>query len=81
MRHIAYRILALLAGAALVVTGLVSSLGAAIIVPIAMWVTAYVHRRRGRVLTPPPAGIDATDVMDGATGPRSRPAARIRPSI
>jgi hypothetical protein len=52
MGNIAYRILALLVGAALVVTGLVSSAGAAIIVPIAMWVAASVVRRRGRRVTP-----------------------------
>jgi hypothetical protein len=47
----AYRILALLVGVALVIMALVVSVGAAIIVPIAMWVAASVLRRRGRHLT------------------------------
>jgi hypothetical protein len=52
MGNTVYRIVALIAGAALVIVALLTSAGAAIIVPIAMGVAAHVVRRRGERLTP-----------------------------
>jgi len=52
MGSIVYRIVALVVGSALIIAALASSVGAAIIVPITMWVAASVLRRRGQRLTP-----------------------------
>lgn len=52
MGSIVYRIVALVVGSALIIAALASSVGAAIIVPITMWVAASVLRRSGQRLTP-----------------------------